>query len=125
MQYMTSNLILSGENIVFLVYLSSIHLFFFYSTTIVSSGADQMIRVWNLSDVEVEEPPRVDLNTVVENKTRWTSDNYRTFKCVPHDIVFKPDSSMLAVAEKWVSFLASLLLQYSCNLSLYFFSFIF
>ena len=56
-------------------------------TSFVSTGADGAIRLWNLS---LED----------DDHGIWFNERLRTFKASPHDLTFKPNTSILAVAEK-------------------------
>jgi WD40 repeat protein len=54
----------------------------------VSTGADGAIRLWNLG---LEDGGGHDV---------WFNERLHTFYASPHDLAFKPNTSILAVAEK-------------------------
>ena len=56
----------------------------------VSTGADGTIRLWKLSLDGGDDDGQHD----------WFNQRLRTFNASPHDLAFKPDTSILAIAEK-------------------------
>lgn len=54
----------------------------------VSTGADGTIRLWKLA---LEDDDGHDT---------WFNERLHTFYGSPHDLAFKPDTSILAIAEK-------------------------
>lgn len=72
--------------------------------TFVSTGADCRLRLWSLQDDDEEEEDEEDPNDSQQDlpprRPRWTNRTLKPYKNVPHDLAFKPYSSILAVAEK-------------------------
>ncbi|KAF8817437.1 WD40 repeat-like protein [Phlegmacium glaucopus] len=64
--------------------------FFPNRMSFVSSGADSIVRLWNLPS-DGEDDVQGDA---------WFSQRLQTFNASPHDLAFKPNTSILAVAEK-------------------------
>lgn len=58
-------------------------------TSFISTGADGAIRLWNLA-----------LDDRDDGHDIWFNHRLVTFNTSPHDLAFKPDTSILAVAEK-------------------------
>ena len=56
----------------------------------VSTGADGAIRLWNLA-LDGGDDDGHDI---------WFNHRLLTFNTSPHDLAFKPDTSVLAVAER-------------------------
>ncbi|KAF8202254.1 hypothetical protein BJ912DRAFT_920642 [Pholiota molesta] len=67
-----------------------------------STGADCRLRLWSLQDDD-EDDEEEDPNNLEQDlpprRPRWTSRTLKPYKNVPHDLAFKPYSSLLAVAE--------------------------
>jgi WD40 repeat protein len=58
-------------------------------TSFVSTGADGSIRLWNLDGGDNDDGHDI-----------WFNQRLHTFYATPHDLAFKPDTSILAIAEK-------------------------
>ena len=65
----------------------------------VSTGADRRLRIWTPPDEDEAEadPNSVDGELIIPS---WSSFLLETLNRVPHDLAFKPSSSILAVGEK-------------------------
>jgi WD40 repeat protein len=65
----------------------------------VSTGADRKLRIWSPPD---EDEPEVDPNSMDGEPIvpSWRCSTLGTTFGVPHDLAFKPSSSILAVGEK-------------------------
>ncbi|KAF9477384.1 WD40 repeat-like protein [Pholiota conissans] len=69
----------------------------------VSSGADRRLRLWDLqNDDENDEDPNPLRQDLPPSRPKWTNKAFKPFDRVPHDLAFKPHTSILAVAEQQV-----------------------
>ncbi|KAH9479447.1 hypothetical protein JR316_0008041 [Psilocybe cubensis] len=77
-----------------------------HSVAFASTGADRKLRIWTLEDEDGsdERIPASDNSPFeAEGRSRWKNSDTESFGRTPYDIVFNPESSMLAVAEKKVN----------------------
>ena len=65
----------------------------------VSTGADRKLRIWSPPD---EDEAEADPNSMEDEliTPSWTCFTLGTSHHIPHDLAFKPSSSILAVGEK-------------------------
>ncbi|KAF8906207.1 WD40-repeat-containing domain protein [Gymnopilus junonius] len=68
----------------------------------VTSGADKKVRLWTLSEHTGEDKNPCDPTEVSSDKDLWNNSSLHTFGRVPHELTFKPNESVLAVAERKV-----------------------
>ncbi|KJA28082.1 hypothetical protein HYPSUDRAFT_197622 [Hypholoma sublateritium FD-334 SS-4] len=69
--------------------------------TFVSCGADHKVLLWHLYD-QGEDPNYSGHDALESTGPRWVKQALSTFKGAPHELAFKPNSSILAIGEKKV-----------------------
>ncbi|KAF8159542.1 WD40-repeat-containing domain protein [Crassisporium funariophilum] len=72
------------------------------SLTFVSSGADGYVRLWTLPDESENEDSDIDSSpsSHLGNTRQWSNIYIAKLNATPHDLLFKPETSILAVATK-------------------------
>ncbi|KAF8967632.1 WD40-repeat-containing domain protein [Flammula alnicola] len=72
-----------------------------------TSGADHRVRIWDLPDgtqSDDEDDPNDYGQASAPVQPKWTNRLLDRYHYVPHELAFKPNSSLLAVAEKKIQF---------------------